>query len=184
MNYNGYVSRSSFIHRLNPSMKFLSSIIFIVLIFIPYGFFSQVILLVVLLSIYFIARLPVKRLINIIISIIVMFVILIFVNWLTYKTPGVVFDVNSHAKFLVDTSSLKIDGHYYVDPTSGKVFLQGYVFGNGIVNQADLVGITGLDINTYNNGFVNLSNDATVYNQAVKQITEKGYKVIQSANNT
>lgn len=182
MNYNGYVSRSSLIHRMNPSMKFLSSIIFIVLIFIPYGFFTQVILLVVLLSIYFVAKLPVKRLINIIISIIVMFVILIFVNWLTYKTPGVVFDVENKAKFLIDISTLKVDGHYFQDPTSSQIFLQGYTFGNGIVDQADLVNINGIDINTYNNGFVNTTNDPKLYNEVIRQLTDKGYKVLQSNN--
>lgn len=124
MNYNGYINSNSFIHRMNPSFKFIISIIFIVLIFIPYGFVTQIFLLIVILSIYFIAKLPFKKLLNIIISILVMMVILFIVNWITYKSPGLVFDLESKANNVFN-QKLNLGNH--ATTINGNTFLQGYI---------------------------------------------------------
>jgi energy-coupling factor transport system permease protein len=41
--------RDSFMHRFNPSLKLIVLVLFIVMIFLPLGFFGQTILLTVLI---------------------------------------------------------------------------------------------------------------------------------------
>ncbi|WP_412032359.1 energy-coupling factor transporter transmembrane component T family protein [Malacoplasma muris] len=139
MNYNGYVYRNSIIHRMNPSIKFLTSILFIILIFIPYGFFTQLIILAILLIIYFLAKLPIKKFINILISIIVMMVILFAVNWLTYKGPGVVFNLQNKINFLIPQSTLTLAGpKHFIQDSNGAIFLQGYMWGSHEVDLSSI----------------------------------------------
>ena len=40
---NGYISRNSIIHKMNPTLKMLMFISFMILIFIPIGFVAQMI---------------------------------------------------------------------------------------------------------------------------------------------
>lgn len=198
MNYNGYVYRNSIIHRMNPSIKFISSIIFIVLIFIPYGFFSQLILLAILLTLYFLAKLPIKKFINIIISIVVMMVILFIVNWLTYKTPGVVFNFQNKIEFIMPESTLSIAGaNHFVKSSNGSIFLQGYMWGSYQVDLSS-IGLTynhklsdgnvvqvvlspSFNINgTGFHDFSNLSNDEIT--EIINTAKSMGYTIIRENN--
>lgn len=199
MNYNGYVSRNSLIHRMNPSIKFITSIFFIVLIFIPYGFFTQLILLAILLIIYFIAKLPIKKFINIMFSVFVMMVILFIVNWLTYKTPGVVFNMQDKVKFIIPESTLSLAGKSHFVKDGNSIFLQGYMWG---WNEVDLSSInftyqikdaTGQTItkvfdSSYNiqgTGFHNLTSlekNPDEIKAIINGIKKLGYRVIEDKN--
>lgn len=138
MNYNGYVSRNSIIHRMNPSLKFLLTFVIIVMIFIPYGFLFQLILLVICLGLFFIAKLPFRKLFSIIKSILIMMLILLVINWVTYKTPGVIFDINSKINNIFTPSFLS-DSHYVTWMSVGNEklpFIQGDIYGGGYLNFA------------------------------------------------
>jgi energy-coupling factor transport system permease protein len=47
--FSAYIVRDSFMHRFNPSLKLIILVMFIVMIFLPLGFFGQVILLTILI---------------------------------------------------------------------------------------------------------------------------------------
>ncbi len=193
MNYNGYVYRNSIIHRMNPSIKFLTSIFFIILIFIPYGFFTQLIILAILLIIYFLAKLPIKKFINILISIIVMMVILFAVNWLTYKTPGVVFNLQNKINFLIPQSTLTLAGpKHFIQDSNGAIFLQGYMWGSHEVDLSsngfsyvynDITKFLDAKHNINGSGFHTfIGMDSKEITEIIKAIKKAGYTVIQDEN--
>lgn len=90
--FNSYVQQNSIIHRINPSLKFLAFTLLIIMVFIPTGLFGQIILLVVVLSIWFSSRLPFRLMKGILKSILIMAIILFLVNWATYKSPDMIVD--------------------------------------------------------------------------------------------
>lgn len=87
MNSSAYITRKSFVHNLNPSLKILAFIVFIAMIFLPLGFFAQAILGIFLVGAFFLAKLPKKMMWNIIKSVIILFILLLLINWAVYKTP-------------------------------------------------------------------------------------------------
>lgn len=133
MNYNGYVLKRSIIHKMNPSLKFLMTCFVIAMIFIPFGFFFQVILLVFCLSLYFLAKLPLKKLWTIIQSILFMALLLLLINWITYKGPGVVFDFYKKAE-IFSTPSFLNPNNYHSVQINGIWFLQGDMYGGKWIN--------------------------------------------------
>lgn len=157
MNFNGYIVKNSLIHKMNPSLKFLTVCFFIAMIFIPFGFLFQTIMLVVFLGLYFIAKLPLKRLWNIFQSIIFMSIILIFINWITYKGPGAVFDVESHLTFF-KTPSFFNQNNFHTTFLDGKWFIQGTMFGGKWIDSFifNHEGFTAPIQFTATNGFVKL----------------------------
>lgn len=167
MNYNGYINSNSFIHKMNPSFKFIISIIFIILIFIPYGFITQFFLLIIILAIYFIAKLPIKKLFNIILSIFIMMIILFFVNWITYKSPGLVFDFNSKAENVFNQHFGK-----NVTKLDGKFFLQGYMWG-GQPFDGNLPNGNGSTLLTVNNGFAKIPTNFDIVKTVLKNMNLK-----------
>jgi len=62
MSANAYVFRRSPIHRLNPAIKFISFILLIAMIFLPLGFFAQMIIGIFILIVFFVAKLPKRTL--------------------------------------------------------------------------------------------------------------------------
>lgn len=87
---NGYISRNSIIHKMNPTLKMLMFISFMILIFIPIGFMAQMIVWLIVSSLFFVAKLPSRIYFSTIKSIIFMFLILFFINWFTYRDPGAI----------------------------------------------------------------------------------------------
>lgn len=176
MNYNGYINSNSFIHRMNPSFKFIISIIFIILIFIPYGFITQILLLVIVLAIYFIARLPFKKLFNIVISIFVMMAILFLVNWITYKSPGLVFDFDSKAEDVFNQlGNGKINFGNNITIIEGKYFLQGYLWGGNPINSINVNGNTLI----LNNGFIQKPSDE-IFSSLKTILKNNNWKFVES----
>ncbi len=157
MNFNGYVVKNSFIHRMNPSLKFLTVCFVIAMIFIPFGFFYQSVLLVFCLTLYFVAKLPVKKLWNIIQSVIFMAIILTLVNWFTYKGPGVVFDVESKLTFFGLPSFFK-DDNIHTTLIGNKWFVQGSMYGGHWLDSItfNVQGIEGSITLNSKNGFIDL----------------------------
>lgn len=174
MNYNGYINSNSFIHRMNPSFKFIISIIFIILIFIPYGFIMQIFLLGIILAIYFIAKLPFRKLFNIILSIVIMMIILFIVNWITYKSPGLVFDFDSKAE---NVFNQKFGTGINVTQLDNKIFLQGYMWGGSPKNGM----IPGIDNIIFDNGFA-IKPENFDMNLFTKILKSENLKYVESGN--
>lgn len=190
MNYNGFVSKNSFIHRMNPSLKFLMTCFVIAMIFIPFGFFFQLVLIIFVLALYFFAKLPLKKLWKIIQSIIIMAVLLTLINWFTYKGPGVVFDFDSHT-FLFTQPSFLNKSNFHTQCLNGKWFLQGDMFGGKWLDSFTFINEK-LGINqTFqtNNGFVKLwevSNDgkAIINGAPIKASDSLFAELIRSLDST
>lgn len=83
----GFTKHDSVIHKLNPSLKFIAFVVIIVMIFLPLGFFAQLIIGILLMIIYVFSRLSLKRFWNILKSVLFLFLILLLVNWILYKSP-------------------------------------------------------------------------------------------------
>lgn len=81
------VYNNSFLHRLNPIIKIVGFILIVAMIFIPLGFFSQIILFIILGSFFIISKVSRKTFWNIIKSVLVLFVLLFIINWIIYKEP-------------------------------------------------------------------------------------------------
>ncbi len=129
----GYIFKNSLIHKMNPSLKMLTTIIFIVLIFIPFGFLFQIILMSITLILYFLAKLPLKRLLKIIASIIFMAFILGVINWVSYKSPGAIFDFKNQFNILNNPWWLN-ESEKNVYLLDGKWFAHGDIWGGQILN--------------------------------------------------
>ncbi|MDR1235157.1 MAG: energy-coupling factor transporter transmembrane protein EcfT [Mycoplasmataceae bacterium] len=96
--FSTYIARESFVHKFNPSLKLIIAVVFIVMIFLPLGFFGQSILLIILITGWLVAKLPAKTMWTIIKSCLVMFFILFLINWMAFKAPGMVFDINHNTQ--------------------------------------------------------------------------------------
>ncbi|MDE7433997.1 MAG: hypothetical protein K2M43_02625 [Mycoplasmoidaceae bacterium] len=48
--FSTYIHRESFVHRLNPSLKFMCGILMIVMVFLPLGFFGQVVIFAIVMT--------------------------------------------------------------------------------------------------------------------------------------
>lgn len=92
----GFFKAKSPIHSLNPSLKFIAFIVIIVMIFLPLGFFAQLIIGVLLMVIYFTSKLTLRRFWNIFKSVFFLFLILVIVNWIIYKAPIAIFVPANH----------------------------------------------------------------------------------------
>lgn len=178
MNYSGFSSRNSIIHRMNPSLKFLTTAFVIVMIFIPFGFIYQSVLLVFCLSLYFLAKLPFKKLWRIVQSIIVLAIILSIVNWITYKGPGTIFNfANSHT-FFYTPNFLNWTNSYHVTKSSdGLYFLQGTMYGGERLDNLSSSITASLDskytFTSIGNGFYKITGNGinSQYNSIVSQLT-------------
>lgn len=178
MNYSGFSSKNSIIHKMNPSLKFLTTAFVIAMIFIPFGFVYQAILLVFCLSLYFLAKLPLKKLWRIVQSIIVLAIILSLINWVTYKGPGVVFDFTNSHNFFYKPGFLNWNSSHVVK-YGDKYFLQGSMYGGQVVTSLnfppisiDKVGV--LNVNDIGSGFYSITSsskfDATNINKVLTEM--------------
>lgn len=93
---NGYILRNSFVHRMNPVLKILIFICFVILILLPLGLIFQTFIFLLVTMIFFIAKLPFRIYLNNLKPVIFMFLILLFINWFTYRNPGFVEIMNGN----------------------------------------------------------------------------------------
>ncbi|AJQ45212.1 cobalt transporter [Ureaplasma diversum] len=104
MSSNAYIFRRSPIHSLNPAIKFVSFILLIAMIFLPLGFFAQMIIGTFILIVFFVAKLPKRILWNILKSVLFLFALLLLINWATYKDPAAIYDIKSQAKVILGST--------------------------------------------------------------------------------
>lgn len=86
--FSNYITKKSFMHNLNPSLKLISVIFIIVMIFLPIGFFGQLICLSLIIGLWISSKLPWRIMKGILKSIFIMFVILFIINWIAFKEPS------------------------------------------------------------------------------------------------
>jgi len=85
--------KKSFLYRMNPALKVFVTILFIVLIFLPTGFFAQMALLFIIIGLFISAKLPSKKIKTIFKTVIIIFLISLLINWLTNKNPCLIMDI-------------------------------------------------------------------------------------------
>lgn len=108
-----YIEKKSLWHKLNPAVKLLISLFFIVIIFLPLGFFGLTISFVCLFLIWLSSRLPWKSLVSICYLWIFMFGLLFLINWLAYKSPELAVDFDkTHHLIFGSVTSFFGNGHF------------------------------------------------------------------------
>ncbi len=145
-NFSNFIHSKTFMHQMNPSLKLMITIFLIVMIFLPIGFFGQLICLLIVLPLWFSAKLPWKRLKAIIISCGVMFALLFLINWIAFKSPSLIYLSNNiHWLFFygdygifgknvitnVKTSNNEFTYPFFMAPTNFH-FLSGYLWGGNV----------------------------------------------------
>lgn len=176
MNQNGYIYKNSFLHRMNPSLKFIMITLFIIIVFIPYGFIFQFFLLAILLGFYFFAKLPFKKLIKIIISVLIMAAILLLINWVSHKTPGLIYDFGSYKYIAHQTWT----DSKHLTTINGIQFVQGSLWGASPIDSAgNLFSQLGLSIKGSDNGFYIIEgiNDNSTLNNINDTFSRNGMRV-------
>lgn len=122
-NNNTFTTKSK-IHKLNPTLKFIGFILLIAMIFLPLGFFVQTIIGTCLLIVFFMAKLKKKVLWNILKSVVILFILLLLVNWAFYKDPLALNYLNN-GRFNIFIGSQNLIGNagavHYFDPSTGTV---------------------------------------------------------------
>ena len=119
LSFSTSTNKNSFIHNLNPSLKLIWTILLIVIVFLPTGFFGKIILIFIVSALWILAKLSWKLMQSIIISCLVMLVILFLVNWIAFKQPALVGGVENFT-FIFKTSDthfshlISFDGHQFV----------------------------------------------------------------------
>ena len=135
-------SRNSFWHRLNPAVKILITVMFIVIIFLPTGFFGQLISLIFVSVMWILSAIPFKTLKKVLITWAVMFVLLFVINWIAYKAPGISVDPNSRKDIIFGTWQ-SIDPTHYIKFSIGEsehYLIYGPLWGGKInLNPADIL---------------------------------------------
>lgn len=135
MNGTGFVKRNSIIHRLNPSLKFVAFIVMIAMIFLPLGFFAQMLIGITVVSVYFAAKLPVKTMWNIIKSVMVLFSLLLLINWCLYKDPIGVMLSNNYFGIMVGNPLQNLDmvNLTHANPGLGTTSIVSNLWGGQVV---------------------------------------------------
>lgn len=124
----GFVKKNSIIHRINPSLKFVTFIVMIAMVFLPLGFFAQLIIGLFLITIYVFAKIGIKTFFNIIKSILLLFLLLLLINWCLYKDPIAVQIPNNYfalqigSNKLITNCALSIGNSYVSNLWGGEIF--------------------------------------------------------------
>lgn len=170
----GFTRSNSVIHRLNPSLKFIAFVVIIVMIFLPLGFFAQIIIGLMLITIYSAAKQSLRKFWNILKSVIFLFLILLIINWIIYKTPIAVFVPTSHFKLFIGSWDL-LGRHSLVKnvPNLGTSYVSGLIGGNiiGFLNPIDGFSINGTQL-TISQVIAQTSNyDTTIANNIFNSLS-------------
>ncbi len=92
---NTTIDNKSIFRKVNPAFKFIIFILSVLIFFIPTGFFGQIFLISITIFSLFLAKLTKKTYINLLRTFLIMLAMFILLNWITVKTPIVIF-ANSH----------------------------------------------------------------------------------------
>lgn len=129
----GFTRKYSPIHKLNPSLKFIAFIVIIVMIFLPLGFFAQMIIGILLVTIYIFSKLSFKKIWNILKSVLFLFLVLLLVNWVIYKSPIGVYLPNGYFPIKIgDQNLLNYSSGLIQSTNNGTSYVSG-LFGGNII---------------------------------------------------
>lgn len=139
----GFIQKNSIIHKINPSLKFITFIVVIAMIFLPLGFFAQLLIGTFLITIYCFAKIGVRTFWNILKSILLLFSLLLLINWCLYKDPIAVQIPEDYFAFQLGSTNLITDvalenGNSYVSNLWGGNIL-GFANNYNIPNIQDAV---------------------------------------------
>lgn len=127
--FSTFVEKKSFMHNLNPSLKLISVVFIIILIFLPIGFFGQLVTTIIVLALWFSSKLQWRTMKGIIKSILIMFVILFVIDWIAFKSPSFIYvDKLNYLGFNGDFNSL---GNVLTSD-DGKHFVYGFLWGGNV----------------------------------------------------
>lgn len=84
----------SFLFRMNPSLKIIIAIFLFIITFLPCSFIWQISLLLLFVTIWLVGRLPLRDLLNIILTCMIMFALMFLINWIAYKQPHAFYGIN------------------------------------------------------------------------------------------
>lgn len=138
---NSFVTKSK-IHNLNPTLKFIGFILLIAMIFLPLGFFVQAIIGVCLLVLFFMAKLKKRVLWNIFKSVLILFVLLLLVNWAFYKDPLALNYLNNNRfnLFIGNKNWVGLASkNNYFNPTTGTIVSEIWGGTIGLNNQSPFI---------------------------------------------
>ncbi|NQZ65957.1 MAG: energy-coupling factor transporter transmembrane protein EcfT [Mycoplasmatales bacterium] len=93
-----YIPGNSFIHKLDPRIKLLSNILFIVLVFLTKNFIMQAILLSPILVAYFVSKLKLRKLYKMMLPVILIGIFLFLINSFLVKESSYPY-MNVYAKW-------------------------------------------------------------------------------------
>ena len=93
--FNSSNHKQTWLHRLNPALKVGCSIFLLVMIFLPTGFITQIILLALIVCMLVSARIPKKSIFAILKTILIIFIITFLISWLVAKDPKIIFDLEN-----------------------------------------------------------------------------------------
>jgi energy-coupling factor transporter transmembrane protein EcfT len=98
----------SFVHRVNPTVKLIVTICFMVMIFSSSSIFVSLILFAFIIFFWFLSHMSAKATFSLFISAIIMFVILALINWITVKEPSLLaINENDNRLILSDSSMFR-----------------------------------------------------------------------------
>ncbi len=83
-----YIERDSFLHRVDPRIKFIGIIILIIAIFLNSGFESYVILGGIAIILFLAGKIRFKTFFDLLKPILILFIILFIINWLLLASAG------------------------------------------------------------------------------------------------
>lgn len=171
----GFTRSNSVIHRLNPSLKFIAFVVIIVMIFLPLGFFAQIIIGLMLIVIYAAAKQSLRKFWNILKSVLFLFLILLVINWIIYKTPIAVFVPASYFKLFIGSWDL-LGRHSLVQSISGSgtSYVSGLIGGSvvGFLNPVDGFSIGGSHLTISQVIAQTASYDPTVANNVFNSLSQ------------
>ncbi len=98
------LQNNSILRKINPSFKFLFFCLSIIVIFLPGGFFNQLILFSIFIPLFLVAKLKSKVYVNVLKTYLLMFVLFLIINWITIKNP--------FAYYLTENSNLWVGGFW------------------------------------------------------------------------
>lgn len=136
---NSISYNKSILRKLNPSFKFMLFIFMVFLIFIPMGFLGQIILFVVIFTMFILAKLSKATYLNMFKTYVIMGAMFLLINWITIKSPtGIYLDANGFSSigdFTNFDSLMWNSSNQYTNPN---IFISTIYGGNivGLIPQA------------------------------------------------
>ena len=100
--FNNY-HQESFLHRINPTIKLIGIIFLLILTFLPSMFLCKVILILLSIILWKISKNSFHNYCSVLKSCFIMFIIMLLINWITFKSPSCQFDF-AHTKKIIGGS--------------------------------------------------------------------------------